>query len=404
MSLQNLRNTVAAIRNDWKGVRDAFGRTRVSDPQTLFDFQAEYDNGPLFWNEVTAGSATIAHNADEAGVDMTVTTSDGDVAIRQTKQYIRYQPGKSQLCLFTFVLAPGETNLIQRVGYFDQDNGIFFELNGTNQNIVLRTNTSGSPVETTVTGGQWNGEDVGLDPTKANIFWIDLEWLGVGQVRTGFVIDGEFRVAHTFKNANNTDKVYMRTANLPARFEIRNDGATGGATLQAICTSIISEGGFEEDRGIPFSVANELVYKAVGTTPIPVISIQPKTTFNSVTNRSQIIVRGVDGLSVGDNVYVQVIYDGTLTGANWQSVDSNSVVNVDTSATSITGGQKIQCFYLEGGTSGQTRTGGSGTQGLLSKLPLALTVSASAESNLSVVVGASASANVAMSIFWQELK
>ena len=399
MSFQNLRKTIAAFRDDFKGVRDAFGRARVSDPQTLFDFQAEYDNGPLFWQEVTAGSATVAHNANEAAIDLAV-TGNGDVAIRQTKQYHRYQPGKSQLCLFTFVMAPAAANLTQRVGYFDQDNGVFLELDGTDLNIVLRTNTSGSPTETKVTA--WNGEDTGVDITKAQIFWVDLEWLGVGQVRTGFVIDGEFRVAHTFKNANNTDKVYMRTANLPARYEIRSTGAA--ATLQAICTSIISEGGFEEGRGIPFCASNGMALKAVGTTPVPVLSIQPKTTFNSVTNRSQIVVQAVEGLSEGDNVYVQVIYDGVLTSANFQSVDANSTLNVDTSATAITGGQVVNAFYLQGGTSGQTRSGAAGSLGVLSKLPLTLTVSASAESNLSVVVDASASANVGMAIFWQEFK
>lgn len=384
---------------------DAFGRVRVSDPQTLFDFQAQYDSGPLLWQEVTAGAGSATHNADEAGVDLAVTTASGDVVIRQTRQYHRYQPGKSQLCLFTFVMGAGQANTTQRVGYFDQDDGIFLELSGTSLRIVRRSSASGSPVDTAVEEADWNGEDVNVDITKAQIFWIDLEWLGVGQVRTGFVIDGKFKTAHTFAHANSVDKVYMKTANLPARYEIRNTGtAAAGTTLQAICCSIISEGGFEEDRGIPFCTSNEMNLKVVGTSAVPVLSIQPKTTFNSVTNRSQVLVKSVQGLSVGDNVYVKVVYDGTLTGANFQSVDDASTMNVDTSATSISGGQVINAFYLQGGTSGQVRTGDSAGLGILSELPLALTVSASAESNLSVVVQASASANVSMSIFWQELR
>ena len=389
---------------------DAFGRARVSDPQTLFDSQSQYDTGPLLWQSVTAGGATVIHNANESAVDMTASAS-GSVAIRQTRQYLRYQPGKSQLILCTFVLDAQKTGLTQRVGYFDADDGIFCQLKDDTLSIVLRTSTSGSPVDTVVAQEDWNGEGFlkqsDFDITKAQIFWVDLEWLGVGQVRTGFVIDGKFKIAHTFKNANNVDKVYMKTANLPVRYEIRNEGAAS-SVLQAICCSVISEGGFEEDRGVPFAATNDVI-KAVGASAIPIVSVRPKATFNSITNRSQILLKNIDGIAIGtDAVKVDLLYNGTLTGASFSSVNDQSVVDYDSSATSIAGGQVVGTLYLPAAGTPSQSGAGTGSFGLLSKLPLTIEASGSVESSLTAVAqavgSAGSSANVLLTISWQEFK
>jgi hypothetical protein len=336
---------------------------------------------------------------------MEVTTASGDIAIRQTRQYHRYQPGKSQFILCTFIMNEGQANTTQRVGYFDANDGIFLELSGTSLRIVRRTSTSGSPVDNAIEQADWNIDDLpGLDITKAQIFFIDLEWLGVGQVRTGFVIDGEFKHCHHFKNANNLGEVYMKTANLPVRYEIRNTGtAAAGATLHSICCTVISEGGFEADRGLPFCASNGTTVKLVDTSAIPVISIRPKQTFNSITNRGKIDVSGINGYANGEAAYVTVVYNGTLTGANWQSVNTNSIVEVDTSATSISGGQVINAFYAPAGSQGNQSSNAATNIGVLSRLPLVWDVSASAATILSVVAQSfNATSSVSTALFWQE--
>jgi hypothetical protein len=143
-----------------------------------------------------------------------------------------YQPGKSLLNLNTFVMNAQESGLEQRVGMFDANNGIFFEDTGTAYQIVRRSYTSGSSVDDPILQSAWNGDKLDgtgasgytLDPTKATIMFADYEWLGMGAVRIGFVIDGRFIVAHTFKNANDLTTVYMQTANLPIRYEIETTG------------------------------------------------------------------------------------------------------------------------------------------------------------------------------------
>lgn len=390
---------------------DAFGRLRISNPVTLFDSQSEYDTGALLWENSVTGSATITHSASDAGVKLNVTGASGDRAIRQSRQYIRYQPGKSQLALMTFTLAAGQANMAQRVGLFDADNGIFLqEINGA-VSVVRRTNTSGSPVDNAVAKASWNIDPMDgtgpsgiiMDFTKAQIFWADLEWLGVGRVRVGFVIAGIFWPVHEFLNSNVLTTVYMRTANLPVRYEVHNTGATGGAkSLLSICSVVMSEGGFEFDRGIPFSANSSSTVNSV-TTREPILSIRPKATFNSIVNRGSVIPQSIQAYADTTGALFEVIYGGTLTGASFASVNANSIAEQDTAASSISGGITVASFYV--GASAQAD--GATLKELFSRLPLTLDIAGANPINLSVCatrIGGTGTCNTAAVINWSEFR
>lgn len=364
------------------GASDAFGRLRVSNPVTLFDSQSQYDAAPLLWTTKTVGSATEAHVANDSSVDIAVTTASGDRFIRQSRQYHRYQPGKSQLVLVTGVFGTGQANTEKKVGYFDDANGVFLKEENGALSVVLRSSSSGSVVDDEIPEASWSGSVPGLDSTKAFIFWVDLEWLGVGRVRCGFNIDGKYYLANEWLNANSVSTTYMTTANLPVRYEIENTGtAAGASTLKCICCSVISEGGFEDDRGRPFVASN-------GTTTIsvnarrPVLSIRPKATFNSITNRGQIVVDSTELFADDYPTYVEVVRGGTLTGASFTSADSSSITEYDVSATAISGGIVVDAYYVAAGKSVKGTTNASS---LLSKLPLTLDVDGANPIALTVV-------------------
>ena len=234
---------------------DAFGRLQVSNPYTIFDSQSRYQKDAQF-SESTANGASITYDVNASTVLISADTTSGSKAIRQSFRTMPYQPSKGLLFLGTFVMADAQTNLRQRVGYFNADNGVFFQKSGTTNSFVLRTSTSGSPNDArTVNQADWNGDKldgsgpsgVTLNTSKTQILWMDFEWLGVGSVRCGFVIDGVFILCHTFNNANDLDKVYMTTAILPVRYEIEAlAGLSSGATLKQICSTVVSEGGYQQ--------------------------------------------------------------------------------------------------------------------------------------------------------------
>lgn len=229
------------------GEVDAFARKRVSQPYTLFDSTLRYDKRSDVWNETISGSASSTHNINQSSVHMTVTTASGDSVLRRTRKRFPYQPGKSLLSIQSFAGATPASGLIQEVGLFDNNNGVILRASGTTLQFVIRGKHSGVVTENVVNQDQWNMDTAPwLDFSKANIFVTDLEWLGAGRVRCGFILDGEYYYCHEFLHANNISNVYMTSAVLPQSYYIANESATvSGATLKHICSTVASEGGFQ---------------------------------------------------------------------------------------------------------------------------------------------------------------
>jgi hypothetical protein len=263
-------------------VLDAFGRLRISDLTTLFDSKQIFDNQPLFWDDQeTSGTGTTStHSVNTASTTMAVGATTGGKRVRQTMMRFNYQPGKSQLILMTGTFETGGgSGIVRGMGYYDDNNGIFFQDDEGTLKVVRRTKTSGSVVDNKVAQSDWNMDKLDgtgdsrrtLDMTKSNILIIDIEWLGVGRVRVGFVIDGLIIYVHQFLNANNITGVYMSTPNLPLRYEIENDGTGVASDLEHICSSVASEGGVQslgilrhKDTGTVGSLSSGTKYAVLG--------------------------------------------------------------------------------------------------------------------------------------------
>lgn len=243
---------------------DAFGRLRTSTPTTLFESKLLLDNAPLLWDdaEVSGGGTSSTYNTNQSSVTLAVTNLTAGRRTRQTKRRFNYQAGKSQLIMCTGIFGAGSASITKRIGYFDDKNGLFFELSGTTFQVVRRTYTSGGAVDNAVAKASWNLDTmdgngpsgISIDLTTTQIFVIDFEWLGVGRVRMGFVVDGKIYYCHEFLNANSLTLVYMSVPNLPVRYEIINSGAGGNASLVQICSSVMSEGG-QESIGQTFGLS-----------------------------------------------------------------------------------------------------------------------------------------------------
>jgi hypothetical protein len=322
---------------------DAFGRLRVSEPFTLFDSQNRYAADDQFSSSTSGSGSTVTFATNESSVNLNVGTVSGGKTIRQTFRRMPYQPGKSMLILTTFCMNVAKANLRQRVGYFDENNGIYLEQNGTSEpSFTIRTNTSGSPVNTnTVSQSNWNGDKldgtgpsgIDLNLEVVQIFWTDLEWLGVGNVRCGFIINGQLIVCHTFQCANQTGKtkVYMETAILPVRYEIENTDTTAtSSTLKQICSTVISEGGYQQTVQDTIARRTALL-GTISTTFLPLVSIRLKSTSAGAV----VLLNRVNVLPTTNQSYeICIMKNSTLTGASWTSLSSN--MEYDVTATAMT--------------------------------------------------------------------
>jgi hypothetical protein len=338
---------------------DAFGRLRVSNPRTLFDSSHRYKDNNL-WNTSTASGGTATFNANQGLVDLTVGTTSGAKVYRETTKVFSYQPGKSLLVMNTFVFNPAQNNLRQRVGYYGSANGIYLELDGVGGSVlafVERSSVSGAVAETKVVQSSWNVDKMDgtgpsgmtLDITKAQILWMDIEWLGLGTVRLGFVIDGKFILCHQFHHANLITSTYITTASLPLRYEIENTGATASnSTLKQICSTVLSEGGYEMgglQQGIAIPITTPINLTTSGTY-YPIISLRLKASPDRLDAIVIITALSIMGITNNANYSWRMVASGTTTGGTWASAGTDSGVEYNLTGTSFAGGRILAQGFI----------------------------------------------------------
>jgi len=329
---------------------DAFGRLRTSNPFTLFDSSHRYRDNDLWSTSATGGSATF--NTNQGLVDLTINSTSGSKILRETTKVFSYQPGKSLLILNTFVFAGAKTNLRQRAGYFGTDNGLYLQLDGTTLSFVERSLSTGTT--TTVSQANWNGDKLDgsgpsgftLDISKAQIMWMDIEWLGLGTVRLGFVINGQFITCHSFHHANLISSTYITTASLPLRLEIENTGTTSGSsTLKQVCSSVVSEGGYQlfGTQRAAGTVVTSPYNMGVAGTYYPLVAIRLKSTrLDSI-----VILTALSVLPASSGNYNwRVMASGTTTGGTWADPGSDSSVEYNITGTSFSGGRILASGFI----------------------------------------------------------
>jgi hypothetical protein len=343
---------------------DSFGRLRVSNPYTLYDSQARFAADSTF-SYATATGGTTSYNTNKSSVNLNVTTTSGSTVVAQTYRVFPYQPGKSLLTLQTFSMNTALTNLTQRVGYYSAYNGVYLEQAGSQVSFVVRSYTSGTVDNSRfVVQSSWNVDKfdgtgpsgVTLDLTKTQILFLNFEWLGVGNIICGFVINGVFRTAHIFQNANIGTSVYMQTAILPLRYEILTTGTTSGAAvLQQICSTVMSEGGYEQTSQ-PFVARNpNQVSFSSANTFYPIASIR----VNSGYYGAIVLPALITFLPTSNaNFEIVAVKNASLTGATWASTLCNGQIDVDTAATAFgtqpSGDSITQVAYATGTNQGSS--------------------------------------------------
>jgi hypothetical protein len=343
---------------------DSFGRLRVSNPFTLFDSSHRYaDNG--LWSTSASTGGAVVFDGNQGLIDLNVTSSSGSEVIRETTKVFSYQPGKSLLVMSTFVMSPSKTGLRQRIGYYGDANGYYLEQNNSTVSFVERSSVTGSLVNSGITQSNWNVDKMDgtgpsgviLDLTKSQILFMDLEWLGVGTVRVGFVIDGNFYVCHKFQHANIIATTYITTASLPLRYEITNTGDTSGAsTLKQICSTVLSEGGYElnglqQAIGIPVNSPRTL---GTAGTFYPVISLRLKTSPNRLDGIVICTALSIMPTSTG-NFNWQIVAAGTTTGGTWSSAGTNSSVEYNITGVSFSGGRILASGFFNSTNQGASQ-------------------------------------------------
>jgi len=395
---------------------DAFGRLRIADPYTLFDSKQIFDNQPLLWDESleSGGGISSAHSTDTASTVITSTVSTAGKFTRQTFMRFNYQPGKSQLINMTGILVrdTSGTGVARRIGYFDDNNGLFFEESEGVVGVVRRTYVTGSAVDNRVAQSSWNLDTmdgngpsgVTIDWSLTQIFVIDFEWLGVGRVRMGLNVNGATYYVHQFLNANVLDKVYMSTPNLPLRYQVETTASSPAVTMECICTSVVSEGG-QSKNGVLRYASTEGTHVACNSDNVvyAIIGIRLKSTHIAETvDVEKVSIQIQTASETGEWI---VILNPTVAGTFTYNDQTNSGVQVATGATAntVTNGTRLDGGFAQS-TSGGGGSGG-GTEAVLNAIRLGAAIDGTVDEIVLCWMpnGGTSSHDIEGSIHWREL-
>jgi len=339
---------------------DAFGRTKIAQPYTLFDSQHRYISGDEY-SDLTSGTATVSYLENESTDVLTIGTASGDKIYRESKKVFPYQPGKALTVFQTFVFNTAKTGLRQRVGYFSRHNGVYLQKSGSTVSIVRRTFTSGTIEEEVINQSNWNIDTLNgfgpsritLDLSKAQIFFTEYEWLGVGSVKAGFAINGQFITVHQFNHANIINKVYMTTATLPLRYEIENiANTTSSSSLKQICATVLSNGGYDRHPEI-WSASRATLFQNIGTSFAPLAAVR------LVAGRmdSVVTIAHLNIATTTNNLFEwALLRNPSITGGSWVQNTPSQDTEYNVTATSLTGGTVVRRGYLAGSNQNNAAT------------------------------------------------
>jgi hypothetical protein len=333
---------------------DVFGRLRVSQPHTTFEFTFPFDERPQFFTSRLTSGGTLTYDTNKKASILNCTTTTNSECIYQSRRYVKYNPGKSNLIFLTGNLKSKVANVIKRYGQFDDNNGFFFELNGTTANVAIRSKVSGSIVDNAVAQSSWNTDKmdgtgasgITIDFSKELIFFINYQWLGAGSVYFGFVVDGSIYICHKFHHSNLIDTLYCQTANLPIRASVKNTASTA-ATVEMNCGTVISEGG-DNNFGRSYTANNGTTARTLSAanSRLPILSIRKQTAYLGL----EILIEDVGFFfNSADDYLIEIVKNPTLTGASWVNIPG--VMQEDVSATALTGGDIFFSSYGRGSAS-----------------------------------------------------
>lgn len=348
----------AQLVHDISGSYDAFSRLRISNDYTLFDSKLLYDKQPILWDDRRIyginNDTTSVHNSNQASVTLTVTSNASCMHVRQTYQRFSYQPGKSQLIMMTGVIGAYSNGITKRLGCFDSNNGLFFQSGPDNYYIGKRSSTTGTPIDILIPQEQWNKnrldsqELITFNLDKANIFYFNYEWLGVGDIFCGIVLGAKFIPLHQFYNSNIIDVVTFSYPNLPLRYEIANNGFGPRSSLKCICSTVISEGG-QSGSGYVYSIDR-------GSTPLTVVAnntLYPLISIRLISGRqnANVYLENLNIISTTQNVvfrwsiYLNPTFSSPITYTTNLPLTCMEYNNTTTNTTTITGGTLIYSGY-----------------------------------------------------------
>lgn len=330
---------------------------KVSTYSTGFFSTFQHSAADDVWDTSTTSGGTATWDANWCAVKSQVTSTVGSKVIRQTRNVMRYVPGRPAEFSHAYFWGTPVSGIRKRLGQFDENNGFYLEQDTTGEYYcVIRSSTSGSPLEQRIARPSWNGDKLDglgtsgliLNKNATQLLVVDYEWYGAGMIRFSLVINNETIVLHTFYSANKLMAPWCSTPFIPMRSEIENVSSGQGDYMYQI-SQCHSQEATSDNLGTPVAISTPVTGISLQTQNIfyPVLSIRLKS-----TNLNAIIIPQYLQAGTLDNTFTffRFILNATLTGPSWTNHPNPvSGVQYDYSASALTGGMILNEGFASSG-------------------------------------------------------
>jgi hypothetical protein len=340
-------------------------RLDISTYETNFFNTFQFNKETDVWDERVSTGGTSVHIPALSGIAMSVTSSAGSEVIRQTRNVMKYIPGRDCDLAFAIRLTNPVTGVRRRFGLFDDNDGIYFEDGGDGDYYCCIRNSNGASAgigTTTLTRiprSEWNGDKldgygvsgITADPDAQQIVNFHYEWYGAGRIEYQFIINGTIHTIHSIDTANKFKGPWCATPFLPVRCEITNVTGAAGTHYFYQGSNSLTTNGLQTKAGIAGNISSPITGIDLGSAYNfhPVLSIRLKpTALKGIVLPTFFQVATIDNT----NLFYKLIRNAPLTNPVWvDNPDPNGFTQYDVSASGIgtTGIDIDSGFVITGG-------------------------------------------------------
>lgn len=332
--------TLKMINFDSKRHMGAFREAISAELTPVIQVKFPYNIHPEYVETVLNGTGTVTQANSMATISTGASTSSQAQLL--TKDTVVYQPGQGVTCRYTALFTPGAAGSKQLTGVGDDLDGYFIGFDGDKFGVLrLANGTEYWDYLPHIGDGEGSTYLRQLDFTKGNIYQIQYQWLGFGQIVYSVFNSNkqEYTVLHRTNYPNTAIEPSIYNPSVPICMMVQN---TTNNTDVVIRTS--SMAAFIEGKSTKLTHRHAVDNSKTITTETPILTIRAKETFEGLVNRAlvfpDIVSMAADGTkSVKFRVYINATLGGTPVWADAETGDS--VVEYDTAATSVSGGKLI---------------------------------------------------------------
>lgn len=289
---------------------DAWGRTKAILDYSIFHGLFTVDVPPSMWLEFVDGVEVASTNFTSEGGALVCTGVNGQVNTLKSKRHPRYQPNRGYLYSTSMIIDTAANAVNHDFGSFTDTSGLFFRVNAGRVYAVVRTTANAVTTESV--------EEIAFtgDLTKGNIFDIQAQWRGVGNIK--FFIN--LVEVYEFQNLGTLSGLSINNPAMPMAYEMSGEGV-----MRSGCVDVSSEGGEKDTRQLGFTGSGE-VSLSNNEIPIIVLWIQPTITYEGIQieNTFDAALRRLTAYAT-DTAFFRGYYTrdaSKFVGTTWSPVDS----------------------------------------------------------------------------------